>query len=111
MIPRRGEVWLVDFGCPGDATSSGHGAVVVSADAFNESRPGVALAVPLTLRRWELPSHIEVAPGPSGLEAVAYAKCEELRSVPEGCLVSRWGAISDENLTAITRVLGMLLEL
>jgi mRNA interferase MazF len=112
MKPRRGQVWLVDFASPSDgAPTWPQPAVVVSADALNDSPAGVLLVVPLTDCHWGLPTHVAVEPGPSGLEDVGYAKCEETTSVGEDRLVSHLGTVDGAALTATTRILALLLDL
>lgn len=111
MSARRGEIWLVDFGEPVGSEQAGRRpAVVVSADPLNESRAGVVIVVPCTTTRRDLPSHVELDPEACGLDKVSYAKCEDVKSVSERRLVARLGAVNDEALFAITRVLKFLLD-
>ena len=112
MSPLRGEVWLIDFGDPvGRQQANRRPAVVVSADALNESPAGVLIVVPTTTTRRGLPSHVEIESGTSGLDDVSYAKCEDIKSISERRLVSRLGSIDEESLSQIGRVLGFLLDL
>jgi mRNA interferase MazF len=112
MTPRRGEIWLVDFGEPVGREQSGRRpSVVVSADALNESPAGVVMVVPCTTTRRDLPSHIEIDPETSGLDAVSYAKCEDLKSVSERRMIARLGQVGPEVGFEIGRVLRFLLEL
>ncbi len=83
----------------------------MSADRLNESRAGVAIVVPCTTRRRGLPSHIEIEPGPSGLDDVSYAKAEDVKSVSEHRLIARLGVVDDGALFAIARALRFLLDL
>jgi mRNA interferase MazF len=109
---RRGEVWLVDCGdTPGRGEAARQPAVVVSADALGESAAGVVLVVPTTASRRDVPSHVAIQPGVSGLESVRYARCEDLRSVSEDRLILRLGTVSADVLAATARVLAMLLDL
>ena len=111
MTPRRGEVWLIDFGEPVGREQAGRRpGVVVSADRLNESRAGVVIVVPCTRTRRALPSHVEIGPGPSGLDETSYAKCEDVKSVSETRLVTRLGEVGDESLFAISRALRFLLD-
>jgi len=110
--PRRGEVWLVDFGQPVGREQAGiRPAVVVSTDALNEGPAGVVLVVPVTSARRDLPSHVEIEPGKSGLDHSSYAKCEDVKSVSARRLIERLGVVGPEPLFAIGRVLRYLLEL
>lgn len=112
MIPRRGEVWLIDFGDPvGREQAGNRPGVVVSADRLNESPAGVVIVIPCTTARRGLPSHIELVPGASGLDETSYAKCEDVKSISEKRFVTRLGAVDPESLFEIGRVLGFLLEL
>jgi mRNA interferase MazF len=83
----------------------------MSADALGESGAGVVIVVPTTTSRREIPSHVAIEPGLSGLESVHYARSEDLRSVAEERLVLRLGTVSPDVLAALTRVLAMLLDL
>jgi mRNA interferase MazF len=111
VTPRRSEIWLVDFGDPVGREQSGRRpAVIVSADALNESRAGVLLVVPITTARRGLPSHIEIDPGSSGLDHVSYAKCEDIKSISEQRLIARLGLAGDAVIFQIVRTLRFLLD-
>ena len=47
----------------------------------------------------------------SGLDAVSYAKCEDVKSVSENRLVSRLGQVPEKTVFQIGRVLALLLDL
>jgi mRNA interferase MazF len=112
VTPRRGEVWLVNFGEPVGREQAGlRPAVIVSTDALNEGPAGVALVVPVTSARRDLPSHVEIEPGESGLDHSSYAKCEDMKSVSEWRLIDRLGIVGPEPLFEVGRVLRYLLEL
>ena len=112
MIPHRGEVWLVDFRRPVGREQAGiRPAVVVSTDALNEGPAGGVLVVPITSARRQLPSHIAIEPGESGLDYPSYAKCEDVKSVSEQRLIDRLGVVGPEPLFDLGRVLRYLLEL
>jgi mRNA interferase MazF len=112
VTPRRGEVWLVDFGDPVGREQSGRRpAVVVSADSLNESRAGVIVVVPITTAHRGLPSHIEIDRDGSGLDEVSYAKCEDVKSVSEQRLISRLGVAGDEVMFQTARAVRFLLDL
>lgn len=112
MIPHRGEIWLVDFGEPVGREQAGiRPALVVSTDALNEGPAGVVVVVPLTSARRELPSHVEIEPGESGLDHPSYAKGEDVKSVSERRLIDRIGVVGPEPLFEMGRVLRYLLEL
>ena len=111
MSPRRGEVWLVDFGEPVGREQAGRRpAVVVSADQLNDSPAGVVIVVPCTTTRRRLPSHVELEPGDSGLDVVSYAKCEDVKSVSDRRLVRRLGVVAPDVEFGISRALRFLLD-
>lgn len=112
MSARRGEIWLVDFGEPiGREQAGTRPSVVVSTDALNEGPAGVVVVVPTTSTRRDLPSHIEIEPGESGLDHPSYAECEDVKSVSERRFVDRLGAIGPAPLLEIGRVIRYLLQL
>jgi mRNA interferase MazF len=112
VTPRKGEVWLVDFGDPVGREQSGRRpAVVVSADPLNESRAGVVIVVPTTTTYRGLPSHIEIEPGSPGLDEVSYAKCEDVKSISEQRLSSRLGRVNDALTIDMARVLRIRLDI
>jgi mRNA interferase MazF len=112
VSPRRSEVWLVDFGDPVGREQSGRRpALVVSADSLNKSRAGVLVVVPLTTAYRDLPSHIEIDRGSSGLDEVSYAECEDVKSVSEERLLGRLGSVGDEAMFQAARALRFLLDL
>ncbi len=102
----------MDFGDPlGREQSGTRSAVIVSADALNESPAGVVIVVPTTTAFRDLPSHIEIEPGGSGLDEMSYAKCEDVKSVSEQRLIGQLGAVTDEVTFKIGRALRFLLDL
>ena len=111
MSARRGEIWLVDLGEPiGREQAGRRPAVIVSADRLNESPAGVVIVVPCTTTYRGLPSHVELDPENSGLHAVSYAKCEDVKSVSDQRLVARLGTAHDEVLFVLSRALRFLLD-
>lgn len=107
--PRRGDIWLVDFGTPvGHEQGYRRPAVVVSANQMNTSRAGLVIVVPVTRTRRDLPSHIEIEAEGSGLRETSYAKCEDVKSVSHDRLIHRIGRGSEHaqhRITAVIRIL------
>lgn len=102
----------MDFGDPVGREQSGRRpAVVVSGDALNESRAGVVVVLPITTTYRDLPSHVEIDRGGSGLDEVSYAKCEDVKSVSEQRLITRLGTVGDEVMFQAARALHFLLDL
>jgi mRNA interferase MazF len=113
VSPRRGDIWLVDFGEPiGREQSGRRPALIVSANALNEGRAGVVIAVPLTTTHRDLPSHIEIDnTGESGLDEVSYAKCEDVKSISEQRLIARLGRASNPTMFQAADALRFLLDI
>lgn len=112
MRPRRGDVWLVDFGEPvGQEQAGRRPALVVSADPLNEGPAGVVIVVPVTTTRRGLPSHIEIESPDAGLEETSYAKCEDVKSISDRRFVARLGNCEPDVLFEVGRVLALLLDL
>jgi mRNA interferase MazF len=109
---RRGEVWLVDFGDPTGREQAGRRpAVVISSDLLNDSRAGVVVVIPITTAHRDLPSHVEIERGSSGLDEISYAKCEDVKSISDRRLVGRLGVAGDEAVFQMARALRFLLDL
>jgi mRNA interferase MazF len=103
---------MVDFGEPvGHEQAYRRPAVIVSSDRLNGSRAELVIVVPLTRTRRGLPSHIELAPGVSGLAESSYAKTEDIKSISTHRLVRRLGRVEPANLEEIGHALVLLLEL
>ena len=113
LVRWRGEVWLVDLTPPrGHEQAGRRPALVVSADAFNRSRAGLVMVVPLTTRARGIPTHVEVRPPDGGLHETSWARCEDLRSVStERLMAGPLGVVSGEVLVAIGERLRLLLQL
>jgi mRNA interferase MazF len=110
--PRRGEVWIVDFGNPVGREQSGRRPlVIVLADLLNDSRAGAVMVVRVTRTPRDLPSHVEIDVGRSGLNEMSYAKCEDVKSVCEQRLAGRLGAVDEQVMLQIGRILRFLLDL
>ncbi|MEZ5260318.1 MAG: type II toxin-antitoxin system PemK/MazF family toxin [Acidimicrobiales bacterium] len=109
---RRGDVWLVDFGEPiGRQQSGRRPAVVVSADALNDSRAGLVIVVPCTTaQRAALPRRTR-SRRVRTRDEISYAKCEDIKSISEERLVARLGETPLDAMFAIARAVRFLLDL
>lgn len=108
----RGDVYLADLGEPiGHEQAFQRPVVIVSADAWLESHPPVLAAVPVTRTARGRSTHVEIEPGLSGLRALSYAKCEDVRSISPLRLERRFGQVDDIVLARIDRILRRILGL
>lgn len=112
MTARRGELWLVDFGQPVGREQAGRRpALVVSDDELNDGPSGLVVVLPVTTSRRELPSHVELDDVATGLDAVSYAKCEDIRSISDRRLLARLGSAPVDAMFEVERILRFLLRL
>ncbi len=103
--PRRGDIWLVDFGTPiGREQSGRRPALVVSDDLMNDGASGLVIVVPLTTRNRDLPSHVEID-SDSGLDVTSYAKCEDVKSVSTERLVHQLATAGSSELDQVCSIL------
>lgn len=109
----RGEVWLADLNPTRGHEQTGQRPVlIVSADPFNQSPAGLVIAVPLTTRKRDVPTHIEVRPPDGGLHDTSFAMCEQVRALSADRLASRlFGSVSPAVLRAVEDRLRLLLAL
>ena len=111
-VPRRGDLWLVDFGTPvGHEQGFRRPAVVLSADRMNSSRAGLVIVVPITRSRRGLPSHVELDAEQTGLRETSYAKGEDIKSVSVDRLVHRIGDTPESSLHRLGAAVRTLLDL
>jgi mRNA interferase MazF len=108
----RGEVWLADYGEPvGREQGYPRPALILHGSRFDMDRAGLAIAVPLTSRDRGYPTHVEVAPGPSGLRQTSWAMGEQLRAISTSRLQRRLGEVDAAVLDRMTLVLRHLLQM
>ncbi len=109
---RRGEIFLADLGDPvGHEQSLRRPVLLVSAQPWLDSNPPVVTVLPVTRTRRGRSTHVEIEPGSSGLSAVSYARCEDIRAVSPLRLDHRFGRVDDVVLLKIDLLLKRLLGL
>ncbi len=107
----RGEVYYVDLGQPvGHEAAFRRPAVVVSVDILNNGPGRLVVVVPVTSASYGLRSHVELAPGSSGLGHVSFARCDQLRVISTERLSSRIGLVDPDDLAAIDQALRFVLD-
>ena len=83
----------------------------MSSDHLNDSAASLVMVIPVTSTRWGLPSHVEIETGRSGLANTSYAKVEDIKSVSQERLVTRYGLADVEVVRQLEVILRTLLEL
>ena len=110
----RGEVYDYDFGPQQDSRQEGpRPALVVQTDFLNRVEGyGLTLIVPLSTKGRPSPSHVRLEPTKeNGLDAVSFAKCEQIYTVPTIRLAHRRGKLSNRDVFAINEALRTVLAL
>jgi mRNA interferase MazF len=101
--PRRGEIWVVRL--PTDPPEKGHRAVVVSTDARNlHEKANTVLVVPLSTTPARAPTHIELAPGETGLGATSTVRAEDIVVVRKSSLLERRHGLRVLSETTLRRI-------
>jgi mRNA-degrading endonuclease toxin of MazEF toxin-antitoxin module len=109
-LPRRGEIWFVNL--PTDPPDKGQRPVViVSTDARNlHEKANTVLVVPLSTTPAKAPTHIELAPGETGLGSISTIRAEDISVVRKSSLFEpRQGVrnLSEAALRKIARAVVM----
>lgn len=109
---KRGEIWLADLGDPtGHEEALVRPVLLVNAQQWLDTQPPVVAAVPLSRTRRDAVTHVEVEPGRSGLRAVSYVRCEDLRSISPRRLERPFGEVENVVLLRVETILRRLLAL
>lgn len=110
--PARGEIWFADLNpIRGHEQGGQRPCLVISANLFNQTLLGLVVVLPLTSKRKNFPSHVEITPKESGLKLLSFVKCEDVRSISKERLSRRIGKISPSVLLEIEDKLKIILEL
>ena len=110
--PARGEVWLADLNPSRGHEQAGRRPVlVVSEDLFNRGPAGLAIVLPMTSTVRDVPSHVPITPPEGGVKSRTAILCEAVRSVAVERLVTRWGAVDRQTMSAVEDRLRILLRL
>lgn len=115
MVISQGEVWRAELPAPkGSGPGFRRPVVVVQGDAFDRSRIGTVVCVPLTSNlKWALaPGNVQLGSRSTGLPKDSVANVSQIVSIDKHLLTIRAGKISgrqlDLVLSGIALVLGKL---
>jgi mRNA interferase MazF len=100
----QGEVWWADLGDPvGSAPGYRRPVLVVQCDAFNRSRIGTTLCVPLTsnLRLAEAPGNVRLTASETGLDRESVANVSQVLAVDREQLTERVGKVARRKLELV----------
>jgi mRNA interferase MazF len=108
----RGDIWLADLNpVRGHEQAGRRPVLVVSVDAFNQSRAALVVVIPITSTLRPIPFHVVVQPPEGGLTNPSALLCEAVRSISKDRLVTRWGAVSTGTMSQVEDRLRILLRL
>lgn len=109
--PAHGEVWMVQFAEPDDASDGKLPALVVSCDAFNSLNPTTVVVAPMVQRGFDLPCRIPVNGAGLKLDGQWRVACDLIRAVQADRLKENFGQVGHPTLeqaeTAIAYLLGL----
>ncbi len=101
MVITQGEVWWADIGEPiGSEPGFRRPVVVVQCDAFNRSRIGTVVCVPLISNlRWSAaPGNVLLEVDATGLPKDSVANVSQIVALDRGVLVERVGRLPERTL-------------
>jgi mRNA interferase MazF len=113
FIPRRGEVYWLDFApATGQEMTGSHPCVVVQNDVGNQhSALTIVVAVTSNLRVAVLPIGVLLRTGEGGLNRDCVAHCGHLYTVDKQRLTQRIGQLPPNRVVEIDRALARSLDL
>jgi mRNA interferase MazF len=104
VVISQGEVWWADLAEPvGSAPGHRRPVVVVQSDAFNQSRIGTVVCVPLTSNvKWGgAPGNVALAAKATGLAKRSVANVSLIVSLGNGQLTKRVGKLARRHLDSV----------
>lgn len=104
MVARQGEIWWADLGDPvGSAPGYRRPVLVVQANAFNQSRIGTIVCVPLTgnLKWIRSPGNVLLKATETGLDRDSVASASGIVALDRAQLDERLGEVSRRKLEQV----------
>ena len=91
MVISQGEIWWADFPPTGSGPGLPRPVVVVQCDAFNQSRIGTVVCIPLTSNlKWGLaPGNVPLSARLTGLPKNSIANVSQIVSIDKDLLAER----------------------
>ena len=113
MTPiRTGEIWLAELDpTVGHEQGGRRPVVVVSSNGLHALPINMVVVVPLSSHDRGLVTQPQVRGAQSGLRAASFARPEDLRSIDASRLQRRLGAVSNEDLAEIRKVMRYFIDL
>ena len=113
MAVSRGELWIARSNQKEPLKADQRIlCLVISDDLANQGPSGLVTIIPLSDRHNGMNTHVEVPPNKgTGLTQVAFAKCDNVRSIQIECLESLVGRTPGDVMTKVSLNLSVLLGL
>ena len=114
MVARRGEIWWADFGQPfGSEPGHRRPALVVQADAFNQSSIQTVLLIPLTktLELASAPGNVLCRPHDTGLPRPSVVNVSQLAVADRRRLVEKAGTLPGRVMREVDEGMRLILGL
>ena len=81
-MPARGEIWYVDLEpVRGHEQGGNRPVLIVSVDSYNSGPSTIIFIVPITRKDRNVPCHVEIMPGESGLPNKSFLLCDHARAI------------------------------
>jgi len=113
-VPRRGEIWDVNWSPGRGAEQQGtRPALIIQNDRGNASSSyPLTIVASMSRTERELQLHVRIAPSPeNGLSDFTDVKCEQIMTIEKSRLLRRRGAITQEELHRVDHALRLSLNL
>ena len=114
MVARRGEIWWTDFGQPfGSEPGYRRPALVIQADAFNQSTIQTVLLIPLTktLELATAPGNVLCRPRDTGLPRMSVVNVSQLTVADRRRLAEKVGSLPGRILGQVEEGMRLVLGL
>lgn len=112
-LPKRGEIWLLDWSPSRGSEQAGfRPALIIQTDAAN-SNPGYpnTIVLAISTKGKPVPFHVPLQPNSvNGLTEVSFVKCEQVLTVSKERLARKLGIIGEGELQQIKRAVRLVLE-
>jgi mRNA interferase MazF len=114
QVPRRGEIWDVNWSPGRGAEQKGiRPALIIQNDRGNTSLSyPLTIVVSMSRTEREIPLHVRIAPSEeNGLTDFTDVKCEQVMTIEKSRLIRRRGVITSEELSKVDVALKLSLDL
>jgi mRNA interferase MazF len=104
VVIAQGEIWWADLPEPaGSESGCRRPVVVVQSDAFNRSRIGTIVCVPLTSNlRWaDAPGNVLLEASETGLPKTSVANVSQIVALDRTWLAGKAGVLADDKLALV----------